>query len=189
MSTSPAISLGSASSTTRGSSDFMGSPSIDRSCLARESLGTRGSRDLRVRFKAGYGVSPQPAFALVEGLYKNPENLVEVGDHAGRPVALPVRSGRAAACPRGDGRALEGAWWEGLKIIDGGCYRNGSNSRPVLARNPTSSPGRYCIRLSRVFTSAVSSAIVCLVGLPSDRFRCAHTASPGFSSWAYGGSR
>uniref|UniRef100_UPI0018E49C05 hypothetical protein n=1 Tax=Geodermatophilus chilensis TaxID=2035835 RepID=UPI0018E49C05 len=33
-----------------------------------------------------------------------------------------------------------------LKIIKGGCYRNDPNSKPVLARKPTSSPGRYCIR-------------------------------------------
>src|SRR3954471_18401075 len=52
-----------------------------------------------------------------------------------------------------------------LKIINSGCYRNGPNSRPVLARKPTRSPERYCIRLSRVFTSAVSSAMVCLVRL------------------------
>jgi Helix-turn-helix domain len=71
-----------------------------------------------------------------------------------------------------------------LKIIKGGRYRNGPNSSPVPARNPTSSPGRYCIRLSRVFTSTVSSAMVCLVRFASDRFRCAQTGSTGFSSWA-----
>ena len=70
-----------------------------------------------------------------------------------------------------------------------GCYRNGLYSSPVLARKPASSAGRYCIRLKRVFTSAVSSAIVCLVRLASDRFRCDQTGSTGLSSWAYGGSR
>jgi hypothetical protein len=69
-------------------------------------------------------------------------------------------------------------------LIKGGCYRNGPNSSPVLARKPASSAGRYCIRFSRVFTSAVSSAMVCLVRLASDRFRCAHTGSTGLSSWA-----
>src|SRR3954471_4467050 len=54
---------------------------------------------------------------------------------------------------------------------------------------PTRSPGRYCIRLSRVFTSAVNSAMLCLVRFASDRFRCAHTGSTGLSAWAYGGSR
>jgi hypothetical protein len=31
----------------------------------------------------------------------------------------------------------------------------GARSRPVLARKPSSRPGRYCMPLSRVFTSAV----------------------------------
>uniref|UniRef100_UPI00130013EE serine/threonine-protein kinase n=1 Tax=Geodermatophilus chilensis TaxID=2035835 RepID=UPI00130013EE len=33
-----------------------------------------------------------------------------------------------------------------LKILKGGGYRKGPNSSPVLARKPTRSPGRYCIR-------------------------------------------
>src|SRR3954452_14847004 len=72
----------------------------------------------------------------------------------------------------------------GLKVIKGGCYRNGPNSSPVLARKPRRSPGRYCIRFRRPFTRAVSSARVCLVRLASDRFRCDHTSSTGLSSWA-----
>jgi competence protein ComEC len=76
-----------------------------------------------------------------------------------------------------------------LKPFKAGGYRKGPKSSPVLARKPASSRGRYCIRLSRVFTSAVSSVMVCLVRLASDRFRCAHTGSTGLSSWAYGGSR
>src|SRR3954453_10191479 len=75
-----------------------------------------------------------------------------------------------------------------LKVISGEGY-TGLRSSPVLARKPSSRLGRYCIRLSRVFTSAVSSAMSCLVRLASDRFRCAPTGSTGFSSWAYGGSR
>src|SRR4051812_23936711 len=71
-----------------------------------------------------------------------------------------------------------------LTIIKKGGYRNGANSRRVLPRNPASRPGRYCIRLSRVFTSTVSSAMVCLVRLASDRFRCAQSDSTGLSSWA-----
>src|SRR4051812_41572860 len=63
----------------------------------------------------------------------------------------------------------------------------GLRSSSVLARKPSSRPGRCCIRLSRVFTSAVSSAMVCLVRLASDRFRCAQTGSTGVRSWAYGG--
>jgi hypothetical protein len=39
------------------------------------------------------------------------------------------------------------------------------------------STARYCIRFSRVFTSAVSSAMVCLVRLASDRFKGDHTGS------------
>lgn len=31
--------------------------------------------------------------------------------------------------------------------------------------------------------------MLCVVRLASDRFRCAHTGSTGFSSWAYGGNR
>src|SRR3712207_2867949 len=71
-----------------------------------------------------------------------------------------------------------------LKIIRGRGYRNGLNSSPVLARKPISNAGRYCIRLSRVFTSAVSSPTVCLVRFARDRFGCDHTGSTGFSSWA-----
>ena len=33
----------------------------------------------------------------------------------------------------------------------------------MLARKPSRRPGRYCIRLSRVFTSAVSWLMLCLV--------------------------
>src|SRR4051812_5999624 len=88
--------------------------------------------------------------------------------------------------PRGHGPTplVEGVRPPGVTIFKGGCYRNGPYSSPVLARKPASSAGRYCIRLSRVFTSAVSSAMVCLVRLASDRFRCAHTGSTGLSSWA-----
>jgi hypothetical protein len=59
----------------------------------------------------------------------------------------------------------------------------------VLARKLAGSPGRCCIRVRRVFASAVSSAVVCLVRLASDRFRGDHTGSTGLSSWVYGGSR
>src|SRR3954447_5424277 len=72
----------------------------------------------------------------------------------------------------------------GLTSFKVGGYRNGPRSSPVLARKPASSAARYCIRLSRVFTSAVSSVMVCLVRLASDRFRWAHTRSTGLSSWA-----
>jgi hypothetical protein len=62
-------------------------------------------------------------------------------------------------------------------------------SRRVLARNPSRSPGRYCIRLSRVFTSAVSWARFRLMRLARDRLRCDQTSSTGLSPCAYGGSR
>ena len=52
----------------------------------------------------------------------------------------------------------------------------GGRSRPVLARKPSMRPGRYCIRLSRVFTSAVSWSRLCLVRLARDLFRCDQTA-------------
>src|SRR3954453_8114702 len=38
-------------------------------------------------------------------------------------------------------------------------------------------------------SSAVSSAMVSLARLASERFSCAQTGSTGLSSWAYGGSR
>src|SRR3954462_8418792 len=76
-----------------------------------------------------------------------------------------------------------------LTITNGGSYRKGPNSSPVLARNPTRSLGRYCIRLSRVFTRTVSSAMVCLVRFASALFRCDHTDSTGLSACADGGSR
>src|SRR4051794_30262678 len=106
--------------------------------------------------------------------------------HAGRQPAT-RRDTPAGACARLVG--IERGGSSSLTMFNGGCYRKGSNSSPVLARNPTRSPGRYCIRLSRVFTRTVSSAMVCLVRLASDRFRCDHTDSTGLSSWAYGGSR
>jgi len=77
----------------------------------------------------------------------------------------------------------------GSTIVNGESYTKGPRSSPVLARKPASSPERYCLRFSRVFTSAVSSAIECLVRFATDRFRCAHTRSTGLNSWAYGGSR
>src|SRR3954468_6933813 len=80
--------------------------------------------------------------------------------------------------------APQGSTTAVLTIVKGGCYRNGPYSSPVLPRNRASRPGRYCIRLSRVFTRAVSSAMVCLVRFARDRFRCAQTDSTGFSSWA-----
>ncbi len=43
--------------------------------------------------------------------------------------------------------------------------------------------------LKPVFTRLVRLAMVCLVRLASDRFRCDYTGSTGLSSWAYGGSR
>jgi hypothetical protein len=49
-------------------------------------------------------------------------------------------------------------------------------------------PGRYCIRLSRVFTNAVSCSRLCLVRLATDLFRSDHTPSTGLNSGAYGGS-
>ena len=57
-------------------------------------------------------------------------------------------------------------------------------SRPGLARKPSSRPGWYCIRLSRVLTSAVSWPMSCLTRLASDRFRTDQTGSTGFSSGA-----
>jgi len=45
-------------------------------------------------------------------------------------------------------------------------------------------PGRYCIRRSRVFTSAVSWPMSCLMRLASDRLRFDQTGSTGFSSGA-----
>ena len=71
-------------------------------------------------------------------------------------------------------------WW-GL--------RKGVRSSPVPARNPSRRAGRYCIRLSRVLTSAVSWPMSRLTRLASDRLRCAHVRSTGLSSCAYGGSR
>jgi hypothetical protein len=47
-------------------------------------------------------------------------------------------------------------------------------SSPVLARNPSSRPGRHCIRLSRVFTRAVSWPMLCLTRLARDRWRHDH---------------
>ena len=43
-----------------------------------------------------------------------------------------------------------------LTIFNCEGYGRGMRSRPVLARKPSRRPGRYCIRRSRVLTSAVS---------------------------------
>ncbi|MGH3182379.1 MAG: helicase-related protein [Streptosporangiaceae bacterium] len=43
-----------------------------------------------------------------------------------------------------------------LTIFNCEGYRRGVRSRPVLARKPSSRPGRYCIRRSRVLISTVS---------------------------------
>src|SRR5262245_38935801 len=69
------------------------------------------------------------------------------------------------------------------------CYRKGVRSSPALARKPPSKPGLYCVRLSRVLTSAVSWARLCLVRLARERLRCDQTCSTGLSSFACGGSR
>ena len=55
-------------------------------------------------------------------------------------------------------------------------------SRRVLARNPSRRAGRYCIRLSRVFTSAVSWAMLRLARLARDLLRWDQTSSTGLSS-------
>jgi hypothetical protein len=70
--------------------------------------------------------------------------------------------------------------WRGLP--------KGVRFRRVLARKPSRRPGRYCIRLSRVFTSAVSSVMLRLARLARDLLRCDQTCSTGLSSCAYGGS-
>ncbi len=67
--------------------------------------------------------------------------------------------------------------------------RKGLKSSVVPARKPSRRPGRYCILLSRVFTSAVSWAMSRLARLARDLFSTDQTDSTGFSSGAYGGSR
>ena len=57
--------------------------------------------------------------------------------------------------------------------------QKGARSRPVLARKPSRSAGRYCIRLSRVFTRAVSCARLRLARLARDLFKWDHTGSDG----------
>ena len=79
------------------------------------------------------------------------------------------------------------AWYSGadadsgvaLTIFKGLGYRDGPNSSPGAGEEAGQQRGRYCIRLRRVFTSAVSSARVCLVRLASDRFRVTTPAPPG----------
>jgi len=60
----------------------------------------------------------------------------------------------------------------------------GVRSSLVPAGKPSRRPGRYCIRRSRVFTSAVSWPMPRLARLARDLFRCDHTGSTGFSSGA-----
>src|SRR3954447_547771 len=65
----------------------------------------------------------------------------------------------------------------------------GSEVEPGAGEEVGQQPGAYCMRLRRLFTSAVSSVMVCLVRLARDLSRWDHTGSTGVSSWAYGGSR
>jgi hypothetical protein len=51
----------------------------------------------------------------------------------------------------------------------------------VPVRKP-SRPGRYCIRLSRVFTSAVSWLMLRSARLRKDRLRCDHMGSTGLAT-------
>jgi hypothetical protein len=53
-------------------------------------------------------------------------------------------------------------------MIRGAGLQKGVRSRRVLARNPSRRAGRYCIRLSRVLTSAVSSTRLRLARLARD---------------------
>jgi hypothetical protein len=76
-----------------------------------------------------------------------------------------------------------------LTIFNCGSYWRGVRSSLGLARKPSRRPGWYCIRRSRVLTSAVSWPMSCLTRLASDRFKLDQTGSTGFSSGAYGGSR
>jgi hypothetical protein len=65
--------------------------------------------------------------------------------------------------------------------------QKGVRSRQVLARKLSRRPGLYCIRLSRVLASAVSSGKLRLARLARDRLRWDQACSGGLSSRAYGG--
>ncbi len=58
----------------------------------------------------------------------------------------------------------------------------------MLARKLSRRPGLYCIRLSQVLASAVSSGRLRLARLARDRLRWDQACSAGLSSRAYGGS-
>ena len=68
-----------------------------------------------------------------------------------------------------------------LKDLEWWGLQKGVRSRRVLARKPSRSPGRYCIRLSWVFTRAVSWGRLRLARLARDLLRCDHTSSVGLS--------
>src|SRR5215510_15696882 len=60
-------------------------------------------------------------------------------------------------------------------------------SSPVEARKPSRRPCRYCIRRSRVLTSAVSWARLRLARLAKDRLSCDQTSSSVcHSAWIVG---
>lgn len=59
--------------------------------------------------------------------------------------------------------------------------QRGVRSSLVPASKPSVRPGRYCIRRSRVSTSAVSRAMSRTARLARDRFRCDQTDSTGLS--------
>ena len=71
-----------------------------------------------------------------------------------------------------------------LTIFNCGSYWRGVRSSRGLARKPSRRPGWYCIRRSRVLTSAVSWPMSCLTRLASDRCKLDQAGSTGSSSGA-----
>ena len=71
-------------------------------------------------------------------------------------------------------------------IFDCGAYEGGVKSSLVPARKPAIRSGRYCIRLSRDLTSAVSWVMSCLARLARDRLYSTMGATgfgPGAMVW------
>ncbi len=108
-------------------------------------------------------------------------------------LRLPLAYLRSWSHRRATLRACQHPAWQpsGARSVAGGCLKisngwgsqKGVRSRPVLAGKPPRSAGRYCIRLSRVFTRAVSWARLRLARLASERLRCDQASPAGRRSF------
>src|SRR3954447_13817633 len=108
----------------------------------------------------------------LEGLVATISRRRYGGDHPHAPPDFGLRAPLACRC------VTE------LERSGSGYGGSGSSARPVCARNPSVSSGRYWMRLSSLLALAASSSTVPASRLPRSRLACAHTLSAALSSQA-----